>query len=410
MGKLELDLGDGYTQELPLARRNSMSILLGAGFSVPKGYPTGGRVNDALVNFSQFPVYFAESGELVTAGNKEYMPPYKNEYQKTFDLCKRLIVKYAEEYGTFNYEAFYDFIKGGDIYLPRYSELWNDSKDGSNDYRQVVYGIDSIYNQMVAYLIHDKDWNTWYDESPSHIGYVEKYDSFLKVLSLWSKNLIVNVHTLNHDLLFESFRKTDYLSGLISDGFDEFGSNYYGELHKGNARYNVRLERYKGRYNTPIRLFKLHGSLDYVLYRRTTDNAILMPDCYVKIKKYISPGYLMRAKGSKWGYEKYPFAIHADFLTGTKSKINRYNEPLLYKKLFKKFRNNLRTADNLFIIGYGGGDEKINEYILENFDYKTKKVCIFDPKPSEILKEFAATLHTQIIEKSVEELEIKDFG
>ena len=47
--KWNLDLGDDKKQTLPLAGRKSVSILLGAGFSVPSGYPTGGKVNEALL-------------------------------------------------------------------------------------------------------------------------------------------------------------------------------------------------------------------------------------------------------------------------------------------------------------------------------------------------------------------------
>ncbi len=406
--KLMIDLGE-EEQELPLAGRKSISLLLGAGFSVPSGYPTGGKVNEALLNFHQYHISFSAAGELMFPQNDNMQSlPYDNQFQKFFIFCKRLISQYAKDYGSFDYETFYDFTKTKAVYNQQYQELCEDLMDEFNDYRSFINGIEPIYNQMVAYLIHDKNYETWNDERPSHLGYVENYDGFLKVLSQWSKDSIVNVHTLNHDMLFESFRKTGYMAGLISDGFDEYGSRYYGVLHKGNASYNVRLERYKGRYNTPIRLYKLHGSLDYILYKRTNENGCLIPDCYIKIKKYINPGYLMRSSGSKIGYERYPFAYHSDFLTGTTSKINRYNEPLLYKKLFKKFRNNLRSAQKLIIIGYGGRDSKINEIIKQNFDYQNKKVFIIDPYPSDDLKTFANQIGAKTIEKSISDIAEKE--
>ena len=86
----------------------------------------------------------------------------------------------------------------------------------------------------------------------------------------------------------------------------------------------------------------------------------------------------MKSRKSKIGYELSPFEYHADFLTGTTSKIKRYNEPLLFRKLFKKFRKNLRDADKLIIIGYGCKDEGINEMIKENFDYRHKPLFIID--------------------------------
>lgn len=408
--KWNYNFGGGCEKNLPLAERKSVSLLLGAGFSVPKGYPTGKKVNESLLNFDDFPISFTPSGEMVISNERESIQTDwpVNDYQKLFRFCKRLILLYAEKNNGFDYEVFYDFIKSKEIYGPIYKELANDFISSDSDYNRFVSGIDTIYNQMVSYIICDAEGKTWYDEEPSQIGYVEGYDSFLNLLKNWCNDNIINVHTLNHDLLFESFRKTEYLSGLVSDGFDEYGSCYYGIVRKGNASYHVRLERYKGRYPKPIRLYKLHGSLDYVLYKRTVDNCVLIPDNYVKTRKFVSPGNLLRSRGSKMGYELYPFAVHADFLTGTTSKISRYGEPTLYKKLFKKFKSNLRNADKLIIIGYGGKDLKINKIILENFNFSEKKSYVFDPFPSDELKEFAKMIHSTLITKSVSDMSIND--
>lgn len=124
-------------------------------------------------------------------------------------------------------------------------------------------------------------------------------------------------------MLFESFNRTDYISGDICDGFEELGSNYYGKLELADGRtYNVRLERFTANYTKNIRLYKLHGSLDYVLYHKTANDGIsLIPEQYVKIKYGIGYDGLMRDTGSTEKYEEYPFAYHANFLTGTTSKI-----------------------------------------------------------------------------------------
>ena len=104
----------------------------------------------------------------------------------------------------------------------------------------------------------------------------------------------------------------------------------------------------------------------------------MIPENYVKIKWGIGAGNIMKSRKSKVGYDISPFEYHADFLTGTTSKIKRYSEPLLFRKLFKKFRKNLRDADKLIIIGYGCKDEGINEMIKENFDYRNKPSFIID--------------------------------
>ena len=85
----------------------------------------------------------------------------------------------------------------------------------------------------------------------------------------------------------------------------------------------------------------------------------MIPENYVKIKWGIGAGDIMKSRKSKLGYDISPFEYDADLGTGSTSKIKRYNEPLLFRKLFKKFRKNLQDADKLIIIGYGCKDEGI---------------------------------------------------
>lgn len=103
---------------------------------------------------------------------------------------------------------------------------------------------------MAAHLLKDKTGKSWYDDEPFKVDFYDGYNGSLTYLSELSHEFIVNVHTLNHDLLFESFNKTGFINGSISDGFDEYGSEYYGKLTAKGRTYHCRLERYKGRYNT----------------------------------------------------------------------------------------------------------------------------------------------------------------
>lgn len=107
---------------------------------------------------------------------------------------------------------------------------------------------------------------------------------------------------------------------------------------------------------------------------------------------------LLRGIRSKMGYESCPIAYHADFLTGTTSKIERYNNPLLFKKLFKRFRKNLRKAEKLIIIGYGCKDEGINKMILENFDFAHKSTYIFDKYAGDKVRDFGKKISANVID------------
>ena len=344
MSKFNIDFGDKINGELPLSQRKSISVLLGAGFSAPMGYPVGDGLNNGILNFDDKLVDFAPSGELAISkdGQKPEFQMYgiRNYHQKRFEFCKRLIREYYVAHNNmFDYEEFYDFITSRDEAIQeRYQALCVDLLEEHDDYRNMLYSIDHIYNQMVDHLLKDRNGKCRYDDEPFKVNCVDAYDGFLQFLSEISKTYIVNVHTLNHDMLFESFNHSSYINGNMSDGFDEYGSDYYGILRQGNRTYHCRLERYTGRYNTPVRLYKLHGSLDYVPFYRIDEYRFMKPEKYVKIKWGIGAGDIMKGRRLKIGYDLSPFEYHADFLTGTTSKIQRYNEPLLFRKIFKKFK------------------------------------------------------------------------
>ena len=249
MKNWDIDLGDEQIEEIPLSGRKTISILLGAGFSAPKGFPIGNEMNNGLLNFDDTNVDFSPSGELAisTDGQK---PQFQTEgvhnvHQKYFIFCKRLIKEYAKaRNGDFDYELFYDFIKSNEAKEKRYRVLCDDLLGEFESFENYLFNVSHIYNQMAEHLLKDREGKNRYDDEPYKIGNVEGYDGFLNYLSQLSHQYIINVHTLNHDLLFESFNNTEYINGSISDGFDEYGSEYYGELIHDNRTYHCRLERY----------------------------------------------------------------------------------------------------------------------------------------------------------------------
>lgn len=402
MKNLDIDIDYEQVKEASLVGRKSISILLGAGFSAPKGYPIGNGMNNGLLNFDDEDVDFSPSGELAISADGR-KPQFQidgvyNVHQKYFIFCKRLIKEYSIAYDEkFDYELFYDFIKSDEVKEKRYRVLCDDLLGEFESFENYLFNVPHIYNQMAEHLLKDREGKNRYDDEPFKINNVEGYNGFLNYLSQLNHEYIINVHTLNHDLLFESFNNTGYINGCISDGFDEYGSEYYGKLIHNNRTYHCRLERYTNRYNTAIRLFKLHGSLDYVPFYREVENGFMIPDRYVKIKWGMGAGDIMKSRKSKLGYNISPSEYHADFLTGTTSKIQRYNEPLLFRKLFKRFKKNLRQADKLIIIGYGCKDKGINEIIKEYFDYQHKPSFIVDKYAGDMVVEFGeeikAVLH-----------------
>ncbi|MDO9153900.1 MAG: hypothetical protein Q7U47_09380 [Paludibacter sp.] len=351
----------------------SISILLGAGFSAPAGYPIGKVLNEKLLNITNDLISFSPDGTLVFSVNGTKPDfGYNTMYDINFEYCIELIKHYNDKIQSFDYEEFYDYIVN-DVRNDQEAKKLAIPYSPDSDFNQLVDGLVTIYNQLVSYLLRDKKGNTWYDNQTYYIGNsYSGYTGFLRYLKSLDIDTIINIHTLNHDLFFESLNNTVFLNGELCDGFEELGSPYYGEIEKDGHCYLCRLKRYVGNYNTKFRLYKLHGSLDYRVFSNL-DEGVIIPENYIKTRYGIGSMNLYKEKMNKDGkleYENCWINYHADFLTGTTSKIERYEDNLFYGKLFEKFKVNLISSDILIIVGYGAKDEEINKMIIECFKYK----------------------------------------
>lgn len=387
-------------------------MLIGAGFSAPKGYPIGSYLNNAIAKCTGEEFAFSSGGSMVisTDGKKPNLG-YPTSYDLEFNFLKDLIQLYIKNVGQFDYEEFYDFLKekasiDKDVIALVQSQL--------SDYysiEQVLAPLDNIYSQVVSYYLKDYDGNSWHDNSGHACGPIYPgYTGILNCIKHLRQDYIININTLNHDLFLESLNASDWLQGELCDGFEELGSPYYGELNINHRYYKVRLSCYTGNYDKPIRLSKLHGSRDYVVYYTMSNTGVAHPESYIKIRHGIGFADIYKEKNENGDltYENCFINYHADFLTGTTSKIERYKEPLLYQKLFEIFRANLKEASKLIIAGYGAKDSEINKMIVENFDYKTKPVFIIDPFPAVGLRTLQSMLNATLIEKHLDDVGISD--
>ena len=411
--KTILDFGLEPQMIKPIDQRESVAFLLGAGFSIPMGYPTGSAVNKGILNFDEQPVSFSPVG--ILASNYNGTKPefgYTNSHEREFCLCKELIVAYSKTVTEFDYEKFMDVLRSKSL-CSEYAAIFDKYIDDSNTPYGLAGNLPDIYSQMVAHLLKDTDNASWYEGMPTQIGQYPKgprssYNSFLQIISKLKEDYLVNIHTLNHDLFFESFNRSEYINGDMSDGFDDFGSRYYARLHVPKCdTYLCRLERYTGRYyGKPIRLYKLHGSLNYVMMHRESKFG-LIDDCEVKFRYGMGLMDLLRERSKKNGYDNDFVSYHADFLTGTTTKMAYYRRSGFYKKMFRKFKNNLIRAKALIVIGYGGKDEGINDYLLNYYDYRNNPCYFIDPGISNNsqLTALADKMNAKKIEKSISEFD-----
>jgi len=395
-------------------KEHTVSFLLGAGFSAPIGYPIGNRLNELLLNSKNENIGFSSEGSL--AVNLDGSKPdfgYKSSHQIDFEFCCQMMEYYTSIFRDFDYEKFYDYAVSSAFFDKEVDKIAEPFLDGSNSIHSLINGLRKVLNQLVSYYLRDRDRNRYYDDQPFEIGkYYVGYTGIMNCISDLLNSSIINIHTLNHDLFFESFNRSEFLNGKLCDGFEELGSPYYGELSVGNRKYKVRLERYTENYNTKVRLFKLHGSLNYEIFYKS-EGGYIIPDTYIKTRYGIGhTDHFKEIKNKKGSleYQNSWINYHGDFLTGTSSKILRYKEPLLFSKLFEHFKNNLEQSDILIIIGYGAKDFEINKMIFQHYNFAYNKVFIIDPYPSKNLIDFGTKLKAKFISKQLEDINMHDLN
>jgi hypothetical protein len=314
--------------------------------------------------------------------------------------------------GYFNYEEFYDFFNYDAIGDPDVELYFHGKCYGyERDLSELISSINNIYTQLVDHFLVDSNGESWYDNVAYRCGpYWTGYTGILDVLQTMARDHIVNIHTLNHDLFFESLNNSVWLQGELCDGFEELGSPYYGKLLVEGRRFKCRLQFYTGKYIKKFRLYKLHGSKDYGLYY-CKKCSVSTPEKYVKTRWGIGFNELYKETEDTEGnlvYERCLLNYHADFLTGTTSKIERYQEPLLFQTLFEHFRSNLLASSQLIIVGYGGRDKEINKMLLEYYDHEKKPCFIIDPFPGPDIRILKDKLSAKLIEKHLENILISD--
>jgi len=302
----------------------SISFLLGAGFSVPMGFPTGEKLGEMII--------------------KECNEKVQTEYGNNIRILKEMIDFYRSDNGwKFDYEDFFDKIEfyfNHKVFKHYLKNKYNIEEDGVRSFL-------SYFQYFIFKNIFNK----------IHIYNSESvYDNFLKSLSyLLKEEYEINIHTLNHDLLFESFKKVPLINNQLCDGYENDNTPYrIGD-------FNVPYYNYK--YDKKIRLYKLHGSIDQYKYFNESGNK----NIYVKIDKPNKHDDIYEYSETGERVDTYlPNEREPRFLTGRNIKIRKCKTMQFYANLFSHFKKNLKNSKCLIIIGYSGNDKLINECIENN--------------------------------------------
>lgn len=336
----------------------NISFLLGAGFSKPAGFPLASEINERFSNLQPGDISVHSDGSAWfnngNPGPNDWMNKVKAEnLKKVIDLYKEKEIPDQQ----FHYEEFYDWIK--DIQSERKNcEAINHIAavlhDSTHDF---MVNIDILFNQLIKNLLSMNLPSSFIP--PSH-------SSFINLINKLSKYTKIDIHTLNHDILLESF----HFEKEISDGFLETGSPFYGDLYTPENINNVeipimrtvRLAYYQNKYKKPINIYKLHGSINHYNIRE-------VPDVTVKTMKGVGRNFIKKEvrRSELFEYDYLGGLYNATFLSGTTFKITQYESTRYLSSVFEHFQENLQNSKVLVVIGYGFKDDKINEIIRDKF-------------------------------------------
>ena len=378
------------------------SFILGAGFSVPEKYPTRADLNKKLVKVKENEIYFTS---LLSAGflkGTDDPNPWSNKIYKKF--IQQFLKFYYDEVGKFDYEDFYDYYQSllnnfhksesFNNFILRFLTENKIEKD-THTSTDLLANFNIAFNQLLFKALGVK----W----PKHISYADNcfpnYTNFLKMINYFKNKGLVNIHTLNHDLLIEILSHTYTFAFDFCDGYIESGSPFYGDcyINRLDYKYKVRLKYFNDYYPKKIRFYKLHGSIDNYYFDEDS----------IKIQYGISTNFIYK-ENNKLKYINTGSNHYPDFLSGSTEKTKHYNIGH-YKVIFEHFRSNLSNSKNLIVIGYSFGDAVINDYINKYFlKDEESKMLIIDILKNKNMDEYLELSNVEFIKKSISGLAIKD--
>jgi len=343
----------------------NISFLIGSGFSVPADYPTTTKLNERLgrIDHSEICIHTSGNARFLNGEadpNAHWMRIEQRKFVQEFLEFYHDIKLGPEE--NFHYEKFYDYYRpllDGKKYpetLAKFLDNFRKKHETETNNHYLLLDFHHTFNQLIAQLL-TKPLERVHLCKP----YGPNYGAFLRLAEELAKTHRVHIHTLNHDLYMEHLAHSDGIQGKMDDGFEEIGSTFFGELYDKYEKYLVRLSRFTGRFEQQFCLYKLHGSIDQYWFQ---DDELYL----IKLKRGVSPMKIFkeRKKDGVLEYVNRPTNYFPDFLSGTTSKTERYQERY-YRSIPDSFKRNLRSSKALITIGYGFNDLGINQFIQDNF-------------------------------------------
>ena len=181
---------------------SQISILLGAGFSVPDKYPSRGTINARLskIDASEIMVHTGGAAFFLNGQkdvNSHWMGVRERNFIQSFlEFYNSEILKSSD----FDYEEFFDFYHGLMFQelesepFKNYADQFRSNSRIETDNHQLLSNFHNSFNQLLGSLL-----TRW--PKPVHLAKpYTKYGRFLNLIELLSsKYEKVHIHTINHE-------------------------------------------------------------------------------------------------------------------------------------------------------------------------------------------------------------------
>jgi hypothetical protein len=248
-----------------------------------------------------------------------------------------------------------------------------------------------------------------------NVEYIKRTVSYLDgIKSLEEDNAPLWIFSLNHDLIIECFAA--HVGIPIKSGFTEEtirlprrGPN--GTVI-GHLKANVLPEHVLKKQGLPflnkgqrgINLLKIHGSLDVFTFRDGRDVLKLLPDgegiqgvlSSLRIAnhelRYVEPGSpdgVTTRNEIMYGDDSGEMQFLRRSLLAGAYKFDPRHSQVIPNELLAYFRTDLNYLTTLVCIGYGFGDQHINQVIREWLEFSSERhLTIVDPNANQVPNQF----------------------
>ena len=333
--------------------RRRAAFFFGSGISFASGMPSVTQITDAALN---------ENWHLNT--NQIFVPGLNQNPGLDDDVTPR-VLQFLKEVRICAEDYLSELSRDGTVRAPHYEDLFSLVEQASRTDRDTIPNLavvefqrrlkastEELYTGFESSVTGGEGFSGLAETTCEFLHWVVHHSLSAKIQNPQGLSLIsetaraveeLDIFTLNHDRLVETQIRNDGIKN-IDDGFNDLD---HGEFRVFGGW------KQEGREKV-VRLFKLHGSLDWYLYEFPGwARQYAVPTGQDAFHSHNERGHLVR-----------PVEWKAAFLSGTVVKEQRYGLGF-WGALIHAFRERLGEHNRLICCGYGFGDVGINQRLQQ---------------------------------------------